>query len=201
MTKEETLYCMKANSVLHPEICEECPLYGDTGIDHCFEDALDEAIKALEQEPCEDVAKECYEDLCRYFGDAKDILKNREDFKAWLDRIKWHIRKAEELRAENDDLRDQLAMRDKFQKQEPKTGHWIHFASGDDCSECGWSTGKYISPSRYCPGCGCLMVEPQDVDATNYPPPKGSGLPAPATLVNDINGRLSDVFKENLDRL
>lgn len=30
----------------------------------------------------------------------------------------------EELAAENDDLRDQLAMRDRF-KQEPKTGHWI----------------------------------------------------------------------------
>ena len=167
MTKEETLYCMKANSVLHPEICEECPLYGDTGIDHCFEDALDEAIKALEQEPCEDVAKECYEDLCRYFGDAKDILKNREDFKAWLDRIKWHIRKAEELRAENDDLRDQLAMRDKFQKQEPKTGHWINPTMMPDninghihgeCSVC----HKVRIVDKYCSNCGAKMVEPRE---------------------------------------
>ena len=47
-------------------------------------------------------------------------------------------------------------------EREPKTGHWIHFASGDDCSECGWSTGRYVSPSKYCPGCGCLMVEPQE---------------------------------------
>lgn len=45
---------------------------------------------------------------------------------------------------------------------QPKTGHWIHFASSDDCSECGWSTGKYISPSKYCPNCGCRMVEPQE---------------------------------------
>ena len=43
-----------------------------------------------------------------------------------------------------------------------KTGHWIHFAQSDDCSECGWSTGKYISPSKYCPNCGCRMVEPQE---------------------------------------
>ena len=42
---------------------------------------------------------------------------------------------------------------------EPKTGHWIHFASGDDCSECGWSTGKYIDPSKYCPNCGAKMIE------------------------------------------
>ena len=48
-------------------------------------------------EPCEDVAKERYEDLCEYFGDMKDILKSREEFKKWLERIKWHIRKAEEL--------------------------------------------------------------------------------------------------------
>ena len=55
-----------------------------------------EKLKALSQEPCDD-AQERYEDLCEYFGGAKDILKSREDFKAWLGRVKWHIRKAEEL--------------------------------------------------------------------------------------------------------
>jgi len=54
-------------------------------------------LEALEQQPCEDIAQERYKDLCEYFGGAKDILKSREDFKAWLERIKWHIRKAEEL--------------------------------------------------------------------------------------------------------
>lgn len=53
------------------------------------------AVKSLEQEPA--VAQERYEDLCEYFGGAKDILDNGEDFRAWLERIKWHIRKAEEL--------------------------------------------------------------------------------------------------------
>lgn len=59
--------------------------------------ALNMAIKALSQEPCDDIAQERYKDLCEYFGGAKDILKSREDFKAWLGRVKWHIRKAEEL--------------------------------------------------------------------------------------------------------
>ena len=45
----------------------------------------------------EAIAQERYEDLCEYFGESKDILKNRDDFKEWLDRVKWHIRKAEEL--------------------------------------------------------------------------------------------------------
>lgn len=45
---------------------------------------------------------------------------------------------------------------------QPKTAHWIHFANSDDCSGCGWSTGKYISPSNFCPNCGARMVEPQE---------------------------------------
>lgn len=43
-----------------------------------------------------------------------------------------------------------------------KTGHWIHFAASDDCSECGWSTGKYISPSNFCPNCGVKMLESEE---------------------------------------
>lgn len=38
-----------------------------------------------------------------------------------------------------------------------KTGRWIHWASGDDCSECGWSTGRYIPTTKYCPNCGAKM--------------------------------------------
>lgn len=44
-----------------------------------------------------------------------------------------------------------------------KTAHWIHFASGDDCSECGWSTGKYIDPTNYCPNCGAKMQVESEV--------------------------------------
>lgn len=36
-------------------------------------------------------------------------------------------------------------------------GHWLHSARTDRCSLCGWETGKYESPSRYCPGCGAKM--------------------------------------------
>lgn len=72
---------------------------------NCFECAkehrqlaewLKDYKRLLEQQPCDDAQKR-YEDLCEYFGGAKDILKSRKDFKAWLERIKWHIRKAEEL--------------------------------------------------------------------------------------------------------
>jgi hypothetical protein len=49
MTENIAIYCLKAASELNTEMCEECPLYGQTGADHCCEDALHVAIKALEE--------------------------------------------------------------------------------------------------------------------------------------------------------
>ena len=52
MTKEIVLHCMKSASELERELCEECPIYGQTGCDHCYEDVLQYIIRMLEQEPC-----------------------------------------------------------------------------------------------------------------------------------------------------
>ena len=51
MTKEIALHCMKSASELERELCEECPIYGQTGCDHCFEDTLQYVIGMLKQEP------------------------------------------------------------------------------------------------------------------------------------------------------
>lgn len=51
MKREEAIYCLKAQSERYSEVCEECPLYGQTGVDHCCEDALQLAITALENQP------------------------------------------------------------------------------------------------------------------------------------------------------
>lgn len=51
MTREEAIYCLKAQSERHSEVCEECPLYGETGTDHCCEDAFQMAITALQNQP------------------------------------------------------------------------------------------------------------------------------------------------------
>lgn len=50
MTESDGIYCMKAMSESNPEVCEECPLYGQTGTDHCSEEAIRVAIKALEHQ-------------------------------------------------------------------------------------------------------------------------------------------------------
>ena len=56
MTKEErklALYCLKANSDLHGEVCEECSQYPEC--DHFIQDnVMEKLIEELEQEPCED---------------------------------------------------------------------------------------------------------------------------------------------------
>ena len=49
MKLDIALYCMKAYSEHHNEMCEDCVLYGQTGTDHCFEDALDVVINTLEK--------------------------------------------------------------------------------------------------------------------------------------------------------
>lgn len=49
-------------------------------------------------------AKERYKDLCEFFGNDKDaiesILQDRTEFKKWLERLVWHVRKCDELTRE-----------------------------------------------------------------------------------------------------
>lgn len=47
MTTEIALHCMK--SAICEEVCEECPMYGEVGTDHCEDDAHRLAIQALEE--------------------------------------------------------------------------------------------------------------------------------------------------------
>ena len=89
---------------------------------------IEQAIKALEQQS---IAEERYQDLVEYFGDkdvAKCILEDREEFKKWLERIKWHVQKADELarklvfemmnRSTSDDCVSRQAVRDAIMKCE-----------------------------------------------------------------------------------
>lgn len=50
--KQTVLHCLK--SMIDEAVCEECPLYGITGTDHCEKDCVRLAINTLEQEPCTD---------------------------------------------------------------------------------------------------------------------------------------------------
>lgn len=46
------------------------------------------------------LAQERYQDLIEYFGGEDTVLKDRKEFKAWLERVKWHVKRADELARE-----------------------------------------------------------------------------------------------------
>ena len=69
-----------------------------------------EVLEALEQglTTKSDLAQERYQDLKEYFGDketAKTILEDRKEFKAWLERLRWHVKRADELARELEQLK------------------------------------------------------------------------------------------------
>ena len=81
MTREIALHCMKSASELERELCEECPIYGQTGSDHCYEDALQYVIGMLEQEPF--INKPCVSSgVCEH--DKQNVLdKIRAEIEIW----------------------------------------------------------------------------------------------------------------------
>lgn len=62
-------------------------------------------LKSLPSEAyLQTIATERYEDLCKYFGSQADfILTDRQEFKRWLERVKWHVKKVDELTRRSED--------------------------------------------------------------------------------------------------
>lgn len=112
--------------------------------------AIKEAIKALEQEPCEDKIIEWKKDFKEY---VNSLSIPRDDYKGIMEYI------------------DELPV-----TPQPKTGYWIEIAQYSDgkhkieCSECKghiFSRGhanSFVVKNEYkfCPHCGKRMVEPQE---------------------------------------
>lgn len=104
MTREEAIARIRDHKIIH-KMNEPRAIY--------ISEALDMAIKALEQEPKTDIALERYKDLQDYFSDeniAKAVLENQTEFKAWLERLHWNTKKVDELARKLEAL-----------EQEPKT--------------------------------------------------------------------------------
>ena len=72
MTENEAIFCIKAESESHSEICDECELYGKTGCDHCHDDAIELAIKALEEVQQYRAYKEKFKAI---YGDCDNALE------------------------------------------------------------------------------------------------------------------------------
>lgn len=40
-------------------------------------------------------------------------------------------------------------------------GEWVRWARSDECSVCGYDTGRYEMGSNFCPNCGADMRQPE----------------------------------------
>lgn len=82
------------------EWCTDCKEY-DQERRSCprWNRVIRETLKDAQSE--HSVAQERYEDLCEYFGNDHDAIKtvlgDRKEFKAWLERLKWHVKECNKL--------------------------------------------------------------------------------------------------------
>lgn len=152
MTREEksiALYCLKASSDYHSEVCEECIKYPNC--DHTIQDDVTETIiKALEQTPSSDAV-------------------DREELKKWLDMnfsFGGALRKIE--------LFDRLDKELPSVAPTRKVGKWEN--GNPICPCCGEDKFKDLVADiwadwqpKYCPNCGAKMESEQlkKYDCTN----------------------------------
>lgn len=99
-------------------------------------DAHKMAIKALEQEPCEDCISR-QKAIRRVKEECNPYGKPTIDFESGKEVIK-------------------LLERMPPVQPQPKIGHWIDVSGGCECSECGCLEAGY---SSYCPDCGAKMED------------------------------------------
>lgn len=62
-----------------------------------------------------------------------------------------------EYNSENIALQEEIKLIPAADVVERKKGKWIHFSRSDECSVCGYDTGKYEAPTWFCPNCGADM--------------------------------------------
>ena len=129
---------------------------------NCFSaetmEALDMAIKALEQEPCEDAIRRA--DAEALFRNARSKL-NPSDYKT---ADEFNTRDLMLLNAEQF-----IHLLPSVRPQQPKTGHWVKVTNGrggHECDLCHEYAPSYQSGeehlTEYCPNCGAKMIEQQE---------------------------------------
>lgn len=139
------------------------PINSDT-MDDCYsiteyQEAKAMAIKALEQEPCED---------CISRSSIKQKLQEHHDF--FVNAYGGFSNMPLNDKSRVDEISGCIAMvvNEPPVTPQPKTGHWIHELEDWNkwtCSECGYTKRTDIHVRlgyNFCPWCGAKMVEPQE---------------------------------------
>ena len=85
VTRQDRIYCLKAGSDYHSEVCEECRFYPDC--DHMTQDDMTELtikdLEALEQEPCNCISRKAVHvlihELEKAIFDEKNYISRERD--------------------------------------------------------------------------------------------------------------------------
>ena len=100
-----------------------------------------EAIAALPSaQSYRDNCVERYEDLIEYFGGENYVLKNRKEFKAWLERGRWHVIECDKL-ARQLDKQQWISCSERMPEEEKKT-YWVCTDAGSQ-HECRWTNNRF----------------------------------------------------------
>ena len=119
--------------------------------------AYDMAIQALSQEPCLYSTKDGY---CQYDDIAETIPTEQEPCDAISrDAVLSIIDGWYEQNRETENIEDLIILITYMDSVTQKSGKWEDLHRCWVCSECGQQT--HIE-HKYCPNCGCRMVEPQE---------------------------------------
>ena len=175
--REIALYCLKANSDYHSEVCEECTNYPNC--DHTIQDDVAETIiKAIEQQrSCEDaISRQDALDCLIATGlkkfdfilDARDKIKNLPSVTPQYTDAE--IQKIQELEQAEIQKAYELG-----KASQSKIGHWIRWYERKEydwgidniphckCSECGKEYDPHSSQFiKYCCECGVKMAESEE---------------------------------------
>jgi hypothetical protein len=124
--------------------------------------AFDMAIKALEQQTCEDAVSR--HDVMRTIDDKIDQIRRDKDK---INEYYSHLSFVDGIYDGYCVLKCDLKILPSINPQ-PKTGKWIDIMVGDmpaqACDQCNtfYPLAYTGGGHKYCPNCGCRMVEPQE---------------------------------------
>lgn len=150
MKREEAIYCLKAQSERCSEVCEECPLYGQTGADHCCEEALQMAITALQIGTVEECQKSV--EICKSMIERNITPENMEEY----------------LKFEDECISKGFTFNSLLEAREKQT------AKKPDYEGDGYSDGQLVYDTWICPSCGQNFEV--DYDSYDYCPSCGQKI-------------------------
>jgi hypothetical protein len=128
-------------------------------------EALDMAIKALEQEPCEDaISRDAVKELIKC-GESTDTYDDVKQVCKWIDALPSVTQKStEEATKEFKEL-----LESGYYESTYKPKKWIvhekpHGIRYLECPYCNiWYLNEHLIRNSYCPNCGTRMIESEKV--------------------------------------